>query len=167
MIADGGTVFDLACGSGRHSLLLAKLGYNVLAVDQDVSAVTFLNHPLIDPREFDLEQESWPLQDMKVAAIVVTNYLYRPHLDELPRMLQKEGVLIYETFALGNGEFGKPSNPNFLLNPGELLAFAVRHDLKVIAYEDIYVDQPKPAMVQRLCAVKGGLKGHIPLQFQA
>lgn len=167
MIADGGTVLDLACGSGRHSLLLAKLGYNVLAVDQDVSDVTSLNHPLIDPREFDLEQESWPLQDMKVAAIVVTNYLYRPHLDELPRMLQKEGVLIYETFALGNGEFGKPSNPNFLLNPGELLAFAVRHDLKVIAYEDIYVDQPKPAMVQRLCAVKGGLKGHIPLQFQA
>lgn len=167
MIADGGTVLDLACGSGRHSLLLAKLGYNVLAVDQDVSAVTSLNHLLIDPREFDLEQESWPLQDIKVAAIVVTNYLYRPHLDELPRMLQKEGVLIYETFALGNGEFGKPSNPNFLLNPGELLAFAVRHDLKVIAYEDIYVDQPKPAMVQRLCAVKGGLKGHIPLQFQA
>jgi SAM-dependent methyltransferase len=166
LIADGGTVLDLACGSGRHSLLLAKLGYNVLAVDQDVSAVTSLNHPLIDPREFDLELEPWPLQDIKVAAIVVTNYLYRPHLDELPRMLQKEGVLIYETFALGNGEFGKPSNPNFLLNPGELLAFAVRHDLKVIAYEDIYVDQPKSAMVQRLCAVKGGQKGTFRYNFK-
>jgi hypothetical protein len=74
--------------------------------------------------------------------------------------------LIYETFAQGNGEFGKPSNPNFLLKPGELLAFAARHSLKVIAYQDIYVDQPKPAMVQGLCAVKGGLKERIPLQFQ-
>ena len=81
-------------------------------------------------------------------------------------MLQKGGVLIYETFAQGNGEFGKPSNPNFLLNSGELLALAARHDLQVIAYEDIYVDQPKPAMVQRLCAVKGVLKDRIPLQFQ-
>ena len=81
-------------------------------------------------------------------------------------MLKDGGVLIYETFAVGNAEFGKPSNPNFLLNPGELLALAARSGLKVIAYEDIYVDQPKPAMVQRICAVKGHLNKHIPLQFQ-
>jgi hypothetical protein len=85
----------------------------------------------------------------------------------LPEILEKGGVLIYETFAQGNGDFGKPSNPNFLLNSGELLAFAARNELKVIAYEDIYVDLPKPAMVQRLCVVKGGLKDCIPLQFQA
>ena len=97
---------------------------------------------------------------------MVTNYLYRPHLDELAGMLQADGILIYETFSQGNGEFGKPSNPNFLLNPGELLSFAARHGLLVVAYEDIYVDQPKPAMVQRLCAVKGALKQRIPLQFQ-
>jgi SAM-dependent methyltransferase len=166
LIPKEGIVLDLACGSGRHSEWLANAGYEVLAVDQDVSAVQGLNNPLISPKCFDLEQAEWPLVDSQFSAIVATNYLYRPHLDELPKMLQKEGVLIYETFAQGNGDFGKPSNPNFLLNPGELLSFAARHGLKVVAYEDIYVDQPKPAMVQRLCAVKGELKQHIPLQFQ-
>jgi hypothetical protein len=82
-------------------------------------------------------------------------------------MLTEKGVLIYETFAQGNAIFGKPSNPNILLNPGELLALASEHQLKILAYEDIYVDQPKPAMVQRLCAVKGLPKEHVPLQFQA
>jgi hypothetical protein len=73
--------------------------------------------------------------------------------------------LIYETFADGNAQFGKPSNPNFLLKSGELLTLAAHSDLKVIAYEDIYLEEPKPAMVQRICAVKGHLKGCIPLQF--
>ena len=166
LISKGGVVLDLACGSGRHSNLIASMGHKVLAVDQDVSALESLHHPFITTSRLDLEGVDWPLKDAEFSAIVVTNYLYRPHLDELPKMLQKEGVLIYETFAQGNGDFGKPSNPNFLLNPGELLAFAFRHGLKVVAYEDIYVDQPKPAMVQRLCAVKGELKQHIPLQFQ-
>jgi hypothetical protein len=81
-------------------------------------------------------------------------------------MLTDGGVLIYETFAHGNEQYGKPSNPNFLLKTGELLALASRHQLKVLAYEDIYVDSPKPALMQRICAVKGNLKGRIPLQFQ-
>ncbi|MBU3617306.1 class I SAM-dependent methyltransferase [Polynucleobacter sp. JS-Polo-80-F4] len=166
LIPRGGVVLDLACGAGRHSELLANMGYQVMAVDQDIQAIEMLNNPSITPKRLHLEEAEWPLIGAEFSAIVVTNYLYRPHLDELPKMLRKEGVLIYETFALGNGDFGKPSNPNFLLNPGELLAFASRHDLKVLAYEDIYVDQPKPAMVQRLCAVKGELKQRIPLQFQ-
>jgi hypothetical protein len=142
------------------------MGHQVLAVDQDVTSIESLGNPAITPRCLNLEEVDWPLMGSEFSAIVVTNYLYRPHLDQLPKMLQKEGVLIYETFSLGNGEFGKPSNPNFLLNPGELLAFAARHQLYIAAYEDIYVDEPKPAMVQRLCAVKGELKQHIPLQFQ-
>jgi hypothetical protein len=142
------------------------MGHKVLAVDQDIAAIELFQHPLIAPSRLDLEGADWPIKDAEFSAIIVTNYLYRPHLDQLPKMLQMGGVLIYETFALGNGDFGKPSNPNFLLNPGELLAFAARHGLKVLAYEDIYVDQPKPAMVQRLCAVKGELKQRIPLQFQ-
>ncbi|QWE09605.1 class I SAM-dependent methyltransferase [Polynucleobacter ibericus] len=166
LIAKGGVVLDLACGSGRHSEFIAGLGYEVLAVDQDVTTVESLGNPLITPKHLNLEEADWPLTGPEFSAIVVTNYLYRPHWDELPKMLQKDGVLIYETFALGNGDFGKPSNPNFLLNPGELLTFASRNGLKVVAYEDIYVDQPKPAMVQRLCAVKGELKQRIPLQFQ-
>ena len=166
LIPKEGLVLDLACGSGRHSLLLADLGHQVLAIDQDIEAVNALSNPFISSKSFNLESDEWPLLNGEFAAIVVTNYLYRPHIDELPKMLQKDGILIYETFAQGNGDFGKPSNPNFLLNPGELLAFASRHDLKVLAFEDIYVDQPKPAMVQRLCAVKGELKQRIPLQFQ-
>ena len=166
LIPKGGVVLDLACGSGRHSALMAEMGHSVVAVDQDVVSVDSLHHSLITSQRLDLEGDEWPLSGSEFSAIVVTNYLYRPFLDELPKMLQKEGVLIYETFAQGNEEFGKPSNPNFLLNTGELLAFASRHGLKVVAYEDIYVDQPKPAMVQRICAAKGELKQRIPLQFQ-
>ncbi len=158
-------MLDLACGSGRHAALLASLGHAVLAIDQDISAIEGLLNPRIQTQQEDLEGAIWPLADQQFSGIVVTNYLYRPFLDHLPQMLSEGGVLIYETFADGNAQFGKPSNPNFLLKPGELLALAAHSDLKVIAYEDIYLDQPKPAMVQRICAVKGHLKGCIPLQF--
>jgi SAM-dependent methyltransferase len=151
-----GAVLDLACGGGRHSLLLADLGYSVLAVDQDIGEIEKTANPLIRSKALNLEGEVWPLADDKFSGIVVTNYLYRPHLDRLPEMLEKNGVLIYETFAQGNEQFGKPSNPNFLLKTGELLELAQCHGLKVLAYEDIYQGEPKPAMVQRLCAVKEG-----------
>jgi len=164
-IPQEGLVLDLACGSGRNSLHLAHLGYSVLAVDRDTASLESLKIPLIQIQTLDLEGELWPLANHQFAGVVVTNYLYRPFLDFLPEMLVDDGVLIYETFALGNAEFGKPSNPNFLLNPGELLGLAQAHGLTVLSYEDIYVDHPKPAMIQRLCAVKGGLKARIPLQF--
>ena len=167
LIPNNGVVLDLACGSGRHSQYLASLGYSVLAVDQDAALIEPLKSTLITPKCLNLEQDAWPLLGEKFAGIVVTNYLYRPHLDQLPGLLEENGILIYETFAQGNEQFGKPSNPNFLLNTGELLAFSARHSLQVIAYEDIYVEEPKPAMVQRLCALKGRLKDRIPLQFQA
>ena len=165
LIPKGGVVLDLACGSGRHSVLLANLAYSVLAVDQDISVIEAIHSDAITPKCLNLEQDTWPLHGLSFHGVVVTNYLYRPHMDQLAELLEDGGVLIYETFAQGNEKFGKPSNSNFLLNPGELLAFATLHGLKVLAYEDIYVDDPKPAMVQRLCAVKGALKDHIPLQF--
>jgi SAM-dependent methyltransferase len=155
-IPKDGLVLDLACGRGRHTHLLAEMGYAVLAVDQDITVIEQNPKPLIQSQTLNLELDDWPLEGRQFEGIVVTNYLFRPHLDQLPRMLAKGGVLIYETFAQGNGQFGKPSNPNFLLNAGELLALAARHGLKVLAYEDIYVDEPKPAMVQRLCALKEG-----------
>ena len=162
-----GVVLDLACGAGRHSALLASLGHRILAVDQDISAIEPLKSDSVQTHKLDLEGSNWPLLGQQFSGIVVTNYLYRPFLEELPKMLSEGGVLLYETFADGNAAFGKPANPNFLLNSGELLALAQRSGLKVIAYEDIYLDQPKPAMVQRICAVKGLLKGCIPLQFVA
>lgn len=138
----------------------------MVAVDRDVSLLGPRADDQITAKQFDLELDGWPLAGNLFDGIVVTNYLYRPHLDQLPQMLNEGGVLIYETFAQGNEEFGKPSNPNFLLKTGELLALASRHALKVLAYEDIYLDHPKPAMMQRICAVKGNPKGRIPLQFQ-
>lgn len=165
VVPKDGVVLDLACGAGRHSALLASHGHAVLAVDRDISALGSLKDDSIQTQELDLEGPDWPLLGKQFSGIVVTNYLYRPFLDELPKMLCENGVLIYETFADGNAQFGKPSNPNFLLKPGELLALVQRSGLKVIAYEDIYLDQAKPAMVQRICAVKGHLKGCIPLQF--
>lgn len=166
-IPKGGLVLDLACGAGRHSVMLADMGYFVLAVDQDISAIQKLQNSSIQVCQLDLEAAAWPLEGQEFAGIVVSNYLYRPFLDKLLNALQEGGVLIYETFAAGNSRFGKPSNPNFLLKTGELLALAEHSSLKVIAYEDIYVDLPKPAMIQRICAVKGHLNGDIPLQFQS
>jgi SAM-dependent methyltransferase len=172
LIAAGGTVLDLAAGSGRHSLYLAKLGFSVLAVDRDVGALELLKQSkgglAIQIEQLDLEGPTWPLADRSrlFDAVVVTNYLYRPYLDLLPDLLAEGGVLIYETFAHGNAAFGKPSNPDFLLQTGELLDFAARHGLHVLAYADLYQAQPKPAMVQSLCAVKGALKERHPLQFQ-
>lgn len=166
-IPQGGVVLDLACGAGRHAAFLASLGHSVLAVDQDISTVRELQNPNIEVSELDLEASQWPLDGRIFSGIVVTNYLYRPFLDLLPKMLSENGVLIYETFAIGNERFGKPSNPNFLLREGELLRLAEQFSLKALAYEDIFVDQPKPARVQRICAVKGHLNRDIPLQFDS
>jgi hypothetical protein len=84
--------------------------------------------------------------------IVVTNYLHRPLLATLRESLAEGGVLIYETFMLGNERYGRPSNPAFLLRPGELLdAF---RGLRVEGFEEGPVKDPKPAMIQRLCAVR-------------
>lgn len=159
LISDSGPVLDLACGSGRHSGLLASMGHSVLAVDQNIPTAEIFNSSFIEFLQMDLEGETWPLEGRTFSAIVVTNYLYRPYLDRLPQMLLDGGILIYETFAQGNAQFGKPSNPDFLLNPGELLVLAAQYDLRVLGYEDIRLEEPKPAMVQRICAVNGQLRG--------
>ena len=155
-----GEVLDLACGGGRHARLLAGLGYRVVAVDRDASALQVAAGPGIATIETDLEADGavWPFEEGRFAGIVVTNYLHRPLFPHILRSLAPEGALVYETFAAGNEQFGKPSNPAFLLRHGELLEVAQKNDLRVIAFEDGYVETPKPAMVQRLCAVKAAAK---------
>jgi SAM-dependent methyltransferase len=108
--------------------------------------------PGITPRCSDLEGGPWPFEGQQFAGIVVANYLHRPLFPRLLEALAPGGVLIYETFAAGNERFGRPSNPAFLLNPGELLE-VVHGRLKVIAYEELEVSEPRPAVVQRICAV--------------
>jgi SAM-dependent methyltransferase len=155
-IVPTGRVLDLACGSGRHSRLLLQSGYRVLAADQDISELADLQgRSNFESMQVDLENAVWPFEPESVDGIVVTNYLFRPTLSLLLAALKPAGLLIYETFAEGNGEFGRPSNPDFLLRPGELLD-VVNGAGRVIAYEDIFVDVPKPALVQRICAVKNG-----------
>lgn len=148
-----GEVLDLACGSGRHARLFAALGHPVLAVDRDPAALAASAGQGITVMQHDLEADGavWPFAAGRFAGIVVTNYLHRPLMAQLMASLAPGGVLVYETFAIGNEAFGKPSNPAFLLRPGELLDVAAAAGLRVIAFEDGRVELPKPAMVQRIC----------------
>ena len=150
LVRPGGEVLDVACGNGRHARFFARLGCEVVAVDRDASL--FGDRPAgVAVVEADIEAGPWPFAGRRFDAIVVTNYLHRPLLPTLVGSLEPGGVLVYETFAQGNERFGKPSNPAFLLAPGELLE-AVRGRLRVVAYEDLVVDTPRPAAIQRLCA---------------
>jgi SAM-dependent methyltransferase len=149
-----GQALDLACGTGRHARLLAEQGLEVLAVDRDPQALAAAHGAGITTMQVDLEVEgaAWPFEPGRFALIVVTNYLHRPLFPHLAASLRPDGILIYETFAQGNQVYGKPSNPHFLLAPGELLALAAQGGLQVLAYEDGHIESPHPAQVQRLCA---------------
>lgn len=153
LIRPGGRVLDLACGGGRHAAWLAARGFAVLAVDRDAEAVAGLPAG-IEGRVADLEQGAWPLVDAgRFDAVVVANYLHRPLWPHLLDALAPGGVLIYETFAAGNETVGKPSRPDFLLRPGELLE-VTRGTMRVVGYEDGTLDAPREAFVQRICAVR-------------
>lgn len=152
LVRAGGRVLDLACGGGRHTRLFVQRGCAVLAVDRAPELDPDLRaHAAVVVRVADLEQGDWPFAGERFDAVVVTNYLHRPLFPHLRDALAPAGVLLYETFAAGNAAFGKPSNPAFLLEPGELLA-AFGGALRVIAFEDGYEAAPRPAMVQRLAA---------------
>jgi SAM-dependent methyltransferase len=154
-IPQTGTVLDLACGSGRHTRLLAGHGHEVVAVDRNAAALAGLQGlPGVTTVEMDLEGDDWPLAGRRFAGIVVTNYLWRPRLADLLALLAPGGVLIYETFMLGNEAYGKPSSPDFLLRPGELREVAAAAGLREIAFEEGYTASPKPAMRQAICAVR-------------
>ena len=149
----GGTILDLACGTGRHARYLAGLGYRVEAVDRNAEALRGLaSVPGVTVRAADLEGGPWPYAGQSFDAVVVVNYLHRPLFPRLLAVLADGGVLIYETFAAGNERYGRPGNPDFLLKSGELLELT-RSQLRVVAYEDLHVEVPRPAMVQRLCAI--------------
>jgi len=153
-LAPGSEVLDLACGPGRHSRALAALGCRVDAVDIDARFATDLAGIAgVRFRALDLEHGPWPLEGQQYDAIVVANYLHRPSLPLLAQALRDGGLLIYETFAVGQERFGRPSNPDFLLAPFEL-AQRFSPTLHVLAFEDGVRERPIPARVQRLCAVR-------------
>ena len=150
----GGPVLDLACGAGRHVRLFLERGHPVTAVDLDLSGIAdMIGRPGLETLEVDLEDgRPFPLAGRRFAGVVVTNYLYRPLFPALIAAVAPGGALIYETFAKGNEGFGRPRRPEHLMNPGELLE-AVRGQLRVLAYEDLIVKVPRPAAIQRICAV--------------
>jgi SAM-dependent methyltransferase len=144
-------VLDVACGSGRHVRWFAARGARVTGVDRDAAAVQGLRG-IAEIVIADLESGPWPLPGRRFDAVVVTHYLWRALMPAIVQSVEEGGVLLYETFALGNEAFGKPSNPHFLLRPGELLQLAA--GLRVVAYEEGFLDGPARC-VQRLVAVRG------------
>ncbi len=150
LLPPGGSVLDLACGSGRHVRWLAAQGWRVTGVERNAAAVEPLR-PLAEVVVADLEAAPWPLPGRRFDGIVVTNYLWRPLWPALLAALAEGGVLIYETFASGQQHVGRPSRAEFLLEPGELLRACA--GLRVVAFEDGFEPGP-PRFVQRIVAVK-------------
>lgn len=165
LVRAGGPVLDLACGGGRHLRLFHALGHPVTGIDLDLRGVADLQgRPGIELVAADLENgRPWPLDPgRRFAGIVVANYLHRPLFPALLAALEPGGLLLYETFMMGNQRFGRPSSPAFLLRSGELLALASSHlatghlttgRLQIVAFEQGEVSSPKAAVVQRLAAV--------------
>ncbi|OIQ89723.1 tellurite methyltransferase [mine drainage metagenome] len=152
LIRPGGTVLDLACGCGRNARMLARRGWPVLAIDRNRAALDSLHgEDGITTLLADLENAPWPCSDRSFDAIVVCRYLHRPLFPLILDSLAEDGVLIYETFMQGQEKFGRPSNPDFLLQPDELL-HAFSPALQVVAFEQGVVSEPTPQFLQRICA---------------
>ena len=150
LMAAGGNVLDLACGSGRHVRWLAAQGFQVTGVDRDEAAVAPLKG-LAEIVVADIENGPWPLPGRRFDGIVITHYLWRALWPDTLAALADGGVFIHETFAHGQQHIGKPSRSEFLLQPGELLPACA--GLRVVAFEDGFEAEPA-RFVQRIVAVK-------------
>lgn len=154
LVAAGGSVLDVACGAGRHLRWFAGRGHAVIGVDRDPAAVDAALNATGSGAlvlQADIENGPWPFAGQRFDAVVVTNYLWRPLLPTLVASVAEGGVLIYETFAAGNESVGRPSRPDFLLQPGELLHAC--EGLHVVAYENGFLEAPE-RFVQRIAAVR-------------
>lgn len=154
LIPAGGRLLDVACGHGRHLYALQDRGLQLTGVDRAPDALACLAPLAAAGAEIvqaDIENGPWPFAGRQFDAVLVTNYLWRARLPDIVAAVAPGGVLLYETFAQGNETVGKPSRPDFLLAPGELLAVA--QGLRVVAFEDGFVDA-HPRFVQRIAAVR-------------
>lgn len=161
LVPAGATLLDVACGSGRHARWFASRGVQVHAVDRDASALAGLAD-IATVCHADLEGRPWPYPGRRFDAVLVTNYLWRPLLPTLVESVAAGGVLLYETFAVGHERHGRPSNPDFLLQPGELLRAAA--GLRVVAYEDGTLAEPTRC-VQRIVALRASDGADPPALF--
>lgn len=161
LVPAGATVLDVACGWGRHVQWFAERGCRVSGVDRDAAALAPLAS-IAETLVADIENGPWPLAGRRFDAVVVTNYLWRPLMPAIVASVAEGGVLIYETFAAGNQTVGKPSNPNFLLQPGELLQAAA--GLRIVAFEDGFLGGPE-RFVQRIAAVREAPSSTAPARY--
>ena len=165
LVKPQGRVLDVACGHGRHAYYFSELGHPVTLVDRSQEAMDAITLPpqVCEKVVADIENGSWPLIGKQFDAVVVTNYLWRPLMPTLLASLAPGGVLLYETFAQGNETVGKPSRPDFLLHPGELLT--VCKNLVVVAFEDGFIqatDGKTARFIQRIAAVGQDAEGTKP-----
>lgn len=163
LVAPQGSVLDVACGMGRHMNWFARLGHPVTGIDRSADAIAgaLAATPGAETIVADIENGPWPLDGRSFDAVVVTNYLWRPLMPTLLASLAPGGVLLYETFSAGNETVGKPSRPDFLLQPGELLARCAA--LRIVAFEDGFMAQPA-RFVQRIAAIMP-LAGELPARY--
>ncbi len=146
LVPQGSAVLDVACGAGRHMQWFAGRGHPVTGIDRSDEALASAAR-FGSVVNADIEGADWPLADRTFGGVVVTNYLWRANFPAIVASVDVGGVLIYETFAIGNESVGRPARAEFLLQPGELLQFC--KGLRVIAYEDGYLDEPA-RFVQRI-----------------
>ena len=161
LLPPGGHVLDVACGQGRHMQWLAAQGLRMTGVDRQPEAIARVA-AWGEAVLADIENGPWPFPQQTFDAVVVTHYLWRPLWPQLLASLAPGGLLIYETFALGQETIGKPSRPDFLLRPGELLSLC--ETLRVIAYEDGYLSKP-PRFVQRIVARRESSSDTAPVRL--
>lgn len=150
LIPPASPVLDVACGAGRHMRWLAAQGHAVTGVDRNPDALALAAGAGTTVLA-DIENGPWPLPGQTFGAVIVTHYLWRPLLPVIVQSVAPGGVLIYETFAAGNETVGKPSRPDFLLQPGELLR--ATEGLRTVAYENGFAREPD-RFVQRIVAVR-------------
>lgn len=168
LVKPGGTVLDVACGHGRHAYFFYHLGHRVTAIDRAQVAVESIAIEASGCEKVvaDIENAAWPLAGRTFDAVVVTHYLWRPLLPDLLACVAAGGVLIYETFAAGNETVGKPTRPDFLLQPGELLQIC--KNLRIVAFEDGFTsgDNQPPRFVQRVTAVHESFADPAPARYK-
>ena len=148
-----GYVLDLACGTGRHSIFLSKLGYNVLAVDIDEHKLNCFSGKFIKKKVIDVENiHNWPLAKEKFNAIIVTNFLNRKIFPSIIRSIKKGGHLIYETFSEGQQNIGRPTNPKYILKPRELIRLS--NKMQLVSYENVYINNLSNHLFQQRILAK-------------
>lgn len=165
LVARQGTVLDVACGQGRHLRWFAQAQHRVTGVDRSpeaIESVALLGEMVLA----DIESGPWPFmaegKPRQFDAVIVTHYLWRPLLPVIVQSVAEGGVLIYETFAVGNETVGKPARADFLLRQGELLRLC--QELRVVAYEDGFLDAPA-RFVQRIVAVREHADAELPGRY--